>query len=131
MNTRHAIAAALIAGTSLFGFAGAANAGGTRPAPMSTTRSPCPSTATLPVPVTPATRGPQAGRRPSDFTDVPRDEVESTRGELVVDRPATALLVGLLVGLLLPGAGLIGLTDDGEVQTREHILLARQVGVPT
>ena len=56
--------------------------------------------------MTPPTPGtPKPGGDPSDLTDVPRDEVESTRGEDVV---------------------LVASTDDGEVRIREHILLARQ-----
>ena len=105
MNTRHAIAAALIAGTSLFGFAGAASAGGESP-------NPCEYPESMPEYCNPAAPGdavdpgdPKPGGDPSDFTDVPRDEVESTRGEDVV---------------------LVASTGDGEVRIREHILLARQ-----
>jgi hypothetical protein len=128
MNTRHAIAAALIAGTSLFGFAGAASAGGNPPGPCEYHPESMPEYCNPSGPGDPGDPGdPKPGGAPFDFTDVPRDEVESTRGELGVDRPATARLVALL----LPGALLIGSTDDGEVQGREHILLARQVGVAT
>jgi len=105
MNTRHAIAAALIAGTSLFGFAAAASAGGSAPGPCEYPES-MPEYCNPPAPGDPTDPGdPKPGGDPSDLTDVPRDDVESTRGEDVV---------------------LVASTDDGEVRTKEHILLARQ-----
>lgn len=108
MNTRHAIAAALIAGTSLFGFAGAASAGGSVPGPCEYPES-MPEYCTPSGPGDPTDPGePKPDGDNSDFTDIPRDELESTRGEVVV---------------------LVGSSDDSDLQTREHILLARQVGV--
>ena len=106
MNTRHAIAAALIAGTSLFGFAAAASAGGSAPGPCEYHPESMPEYCNPPAPGDPTDPGdPKPGGDPSDLTDVPRDEVESTRGEDVV---------------------LVASTGDGEVRIREHILLARQ-----